>query len=146
MLLEDRRAAKGLIWALVHFSRAGFTLPVLHEGNESQRGWVSRPCPHCWLAGWVAELASRPDLTWCPHSNHQVALGTVGWPGGGHRGLSTALTSENGHEGFLRRPAWQAAGAGGRRRHEAACSPQRLAFLHTRLQTASTGKGTSEHN
>lgn len=30
------------------FSRAGFTLRVLHKGSESQRGDVSCPGPSCW--------------------------------------------------------------------------------------------------
>lgn len=81
LVLEDRRAAKGMLCALRHFSRLGCSIPVLHEGNESQGGRVSRPCPHRWLAGWVAELGSGPYLTLCPRSNHQVARGTVGWPG-----------------------------------------------------------------
>lgn len=152
-MLEDRRPDTDEFRAVTHFSWAGVTTPVCVRAMSLREVGCLALVHTAGLEGGRAGVRARPDSVG-PRSNHDCpisAWGPLAWPGRRSYKPHAAITGENGHRvlglgrpslGFPRRPAcWVVAGGA-----EAGSSLHRAALLHAPLQTASTGKGTSEHN
>lgn len=102
------------------FGRAGFTIRVLHEGSESQRGDVSCPGPSCWpgmgqslsLAQTCLTSEARNNL----HPKYYAALPVGAW-GQATQSSPAGLAQPSGqcHEVLASLGSWggQPAGLGG---------------------------------